>query len=181
VGAKPEQPVALYTGRLAREKELDVVLKALPVLHGEHDLTIVMIGEGHMRERLEETARQHSGALAVLPFEEDEARLARAYASADLFLAPCPHETFGLAALEAMASGTPVVGADAMGIGELLQGASWGRSFRPGDASDLCRAVGEVLDAGADRLGAEARRAAEESYSWSRTFERLLELYGEVL
>src|SRR5258708_12337159 len=73
--------------------------------------------------------------LCVLPFEADRSRLARAYASADLFFAPCPYETFGLAALEAMASGLPVVGVAAGGIGRLLVGADRGRAHPGGDAA----------------------------------------------
>ena len=179
VGASESQPVALYAGRLASEKNLDVVLEALSLLSRDHGLKVVMIGAGHMRERIERLSRERPGGLSVLPFEPDRERLARAYASADLFLAPCPYETFGLAALEAAASGTPVVGADAGGIGELLNGAGWGRMFSPSSPESLSRAVGEVLGAEATAFGAEARRAAE-GYTWDRTFERLLEVYREV-
>jgi alpha-1,6-mannosyltransferase len=180
-GAWPRQPVALYAGRLSAEKGLDVVLAALPQAYAEIGLRLVVIGEGHLRPRLERLARERPGMLCVLPFEADRGRLARAYASADLFFAPCPFETFGLAALEAMASGLPVVGVAAGGIGRLLFGADWGRTYRAGDAADCARAVLELAALDLRGLGARARAAAVASYGWDRTFSELVGLYRRLL
>jgi alpha-1,6-mannosyltransferase len=169
VGAAPGQPTALYVGRLSAEKGLDVVLAALPALHQATGLRLVCIGEGHLRARLERQARERAGMLRVLPFEPDRPRLARAYASADLFLAPCPFETFGLAALEAMASGIPVVGVD------------WGRTYRAGQPRDCERAMRTLLASDLREAGARARATALARYSWDRTFTELLELYRRLV
>jgi glycosyltransferase involved in cell wall biosynthesis len=173
--------VALYAGRLSAEKGLDVVLDALPQVHTSLGLRLVVIGEGHLRPRLERLARERPGMLRVLPFEGDRGRLARAYASADLFFAPCPYETFGLAALEAMASGVPVVGVAAGGIGRLLFGADWGRTYQVGDPADCARAVLELAALDLRALGARARAAAVASYGWDRTFTELVGLYRRLL
>jgi len=180
-GAWPGQPLALYAGRLSAEKGLDVVVAALPQVHAALGLRLVVIGEGHLRPRLERLARERPGMLRVLPFEGDRGRLARAYASADLFFAPCPFETFGLAALEAMASGLPVVGVAAGGIGRLLFGADWGRTYRAGDPADCARAVLELAALDLRGLGARARAAAVASYGWDRTFSELVGLYRRLL
>ena len=177
IGAAPGQPVALYVGRLSAEKGLDVVLEALPDLHAATNARLVLIGEGHLRRRLERAARDQPAQLRVLPFEGDRARLARAYASADLFVAPCPYETFGLAALEAMASGLPVVGVGAAGIGRLLARADWGRTYRVGDAGDCARAMRELLRLDLPAGGRRARALVMERYGWDRTFSELLALY----
>ena len=177
IGAAPGQPVALYVGRLSAEKGLDVVLEALPDLHAATNARLVLIGEGHLRRRLERAARDQPAQLRVLPFEGDRARLARAYASADLFVAPCPYETFGLAALEAMASGLPVVGVGAAGIGRLLARADWGRTYRAGDAGDCARAMRELLRLDLPAGGRRARALVMERYGWDRTFSELLALY----
>jgi alpha-1,6-mannosyltransferase len=116
-----------------------------------------------------------------LPFEGDRERLARAYAIADLFFAPCPYETFGLAALEAMASGVPVVGVAAGGIGRLLFGADWRRTYRVGDAAACARALLELAALDLRHLGARARAAAVASYGWGRTFTELVGLYRRLL
>ena len=181
VGAAAGQAVALYVGRLSAEKGLDVVLAALPEIHAVTGARLVLIGEGHLRRRLELVAGAQPGMLAVLPFESDRARLARAFASADLFLAPCPYETFGLAALEAMASGLPVVGVDSAGIGRLLTDADWGRLYRVGDARECSRAVRELLALDLPALGRRARTVVEERYGWGRTFGELFALYADLV
>ena len=181
IGAAAEQSVALYVGRLSAEKGLNLVLDALPALHAVTRVRLVLIGEGHLRRRLERAARRRPEMLTVLPFEPDRARLARAYASADLFVAPCPYETFGLAALEAMASGLPVVGVGAAGIGRLLERADWGRTYRVGDAGDCARALRELLALDLRAAGRRARAVAVERYGWDRTFSDLLALYEELV
>jgi len=181
IGAAAEQSVALYVGRLSAEKGLNLVLDALPALHAVTRVRLVLIGEGHLRRRLERAARRRPAMLTVLPFEPDRARLARAYASADLFVAPCPYETFGLAALEAMASGLPVVGVGAAGIGRLLERADWGRTYRVGDAGDCARALRELLALDLRAAGRRARAVAVERYGWDRTFSDLLALYEELV
>jgi len=181
IGAAAGQPVALCVGRLSAEKGLNLVLDALPALHAVTRVRLVLIGEGHLRRRLERAARRRPEMLTVLPFEPDRARLARAYASADLFVAPCPYETFGLAALEAMASGLPVVGVGAAGIGRLLEHADWGRTYRAGDAGDCARALRELLALDLRAAGRRARAVAVERYGWDRTFSDLLALYEELV
>ena len=181
IGAPAEQPVALYVGRLSAEKGLNLIVEALPALHAVTRVRLVLIGEGHLRRRLERAARRRPEMLTVLPFEPDRALLARAYASADLFVAPCPFETFGLAALEAMASGLPVVGVGAAGIGRLLEHADWGRTYRVGDAGDCARAMRELLTLDLPAAGRRARAVAVERYGWDRTFAELLALYEDVV
>jgi glycosyltransferase involved in cell wall biosynthesis len=179
VAGDEERPIGLFAGRLAAEKDLSVLIQALPSLHRRTGLKLVLIGEGRLRKRLERVSRRHPEMLAVLPFEPDHDRLACAYASADVVFAPCAHETFGLAALEAAASGVPVVGADTGAVGELLRDAEWGAQFPAGDVEGLATAAESVLQARSESLRAKARQAAE-AYSWDRTFTRLLEIYREV-
>ncbi len=181
VGALPDQPVGLYAGRFSTEKGLAVVLEALPELHRRAGVKLVLIGEGHLRENLERFAREHPSMLATLPYERNRRSLARAYASADFYIAPFPLETFGLAAVEAIASGLPVVGIGTGGIADLLRGVAWGRTYRPGDAADFRRAALELLANDLRALGARARAAAVANYSWDRTFRVLLELYRSVV
>jgi len=174
------RPVALFVGRLTVEKNLPVVLTALPEMHRRFGLKLVLIGNGGWRAALEARAAASPNTLAVLPFEADRSRLARAYASADLYVAPSPHETFGLAALEAAASGLPIVGASAGALDERLAGASWARSVPAADPRAWCDAVGELLaaDPAVVRTAALASAAA---YSWDHTFDALMGIYREAI
>lgn len=177
VGAPHGAVVALYLGRLSTEKNLDVVVRALPEL-AARGVFVVLMGEGHQRERLLVLAARHPGRLRVLPFEPDRGRVARAYASADLFLAPCPYETFGLAALEAMASGLPVVGANQGGMGELLREAPGAQRFDAGRPDELVTAVQRCpLHVGRSGI----REWVIARYSWDRSFSSLFDLYAGMI
>ncbi len=180
MGIPDDRPIGLYVGRFAAEKNLDVLIAALPELHRRTGLTLVMLGAGRLRSRLEVIERHQPAWVRVGGFESDRERLARAYASADVFFAPCTHETFGLAVLEAAACALPVVGAASGAVGELLEGAPWGRTFTPGDPTSLVEAAEDVLSLDREAVGRAARRVAEE-YSWDQTFTRLLEVYRAVL
>jgi len=177
VGA--DQPVVLYVGRLSADKGLTVPLAALEEIHRATGARLVLIGEGHLRPRLERAARATPAMLSVLPFESDRGRLARAYASADAYVAPGPNETFGMAAIEAAASGLPLAGLASAAIGRLLAGADWARTYRAGDVADCARAVIQVLSLDRAGAGERARAAVATRYSWDRTFTELLDSYGE--
>jgi len=181
VGARDGQPVAVYAGRFATEKRLDVVLAGLPELHRTTGVKLVLIGEGHLRSQFETFARAHPEMLAVLPYQRDRAALARALASADLYVAPFPIETFGLAAVEAMACGLPVVGVDSGAIADLLAGAEWGRLYRPGDTRDFEQAARDLVSRDVRVLGAQARARAVACYGWERTFSALGKVYRGLL
>lgn len=106
--AAKNPPIALHVGRLAPEKNLDLLIESLCALRREHPhLVAIIVGDGPERNRLEK-------ALPWAEFvgmQRGEA-LARHYASADLFLFPSLSETFGNVVLEAMASGLAVVSFD---------------------------------------------------------------------
>jgi alpha-1,6-mannosyltransferase len=180
LGIDDKEPVALYVGRFAAEKGLDVVLRALPQLVAESKLKLVLIGEGHLRDRLSSLSDELEGSLKVLRYESDRRELARAYASADIYIAPFPYETFGLSAVEAMACGTPVVGADSGGLIDLLRDSDCGRLFTPGDVDDLTRQVLGMLEQGPSELGKRARESVEGRYSWDQTFGTMMKLYTDL-
>jgi len=140
-----EGVVAVYAGRLSREKRLDTVLGALPRLHREFGLRLVVVGEGHLRPVIEAYATLHAARCTLHAFIEDRHDLANLYASADFVFAPCPYETFGLAAVEALACGTPIVGANRGAIGALLRDGAPGTAYDPDDVHDCVRAVREVM------------------------------------
>jgi alpha-1,6-mannosyltransferase len=181
LGISDSDQVALYAGRFAPEKGLDVVLNALPDLSASLRVTLVAIGEGHLRDRMSSLACELGGCLKVLPYERDHRELARAYASSDIYIAPFPYETFGLSAVEAMACGTPVVGANSGGLVDLLRNSDCGELFAPGDPAALKRAVGNVLGSDLRELGQRARNLVENRYSWDQTFGAMVKLYERLV
>jgi glycosyltransferase involved in cell wall biosynthesis len=173
-----EEPLFLYTGRYAREKELDVLLAAWPAVERASGAVLALAGAGPQERRLRALAGPR---VRWIPFERDRDRLAELYAAADAYVAPCPVESFGIAALEAQACGVPVLCADRGGVAERVERCGGGISFRSGDPARLAAAALEVLRADRAALGRLGRADAEREHDWARVFERIFDVYREVL
>ncbi|GAA1240857.1 glycosyltransferase family 1 protein [Kitasatospora nipponensis] len=107
--AEPAQPLLVLCSRLSPEKRPGLALDALAELRRRgQDAVLVVAGTGPLRERLEARARRDRLPVRFLGHLAERAELAALLASADATVAPGPIETFGLAALEALACGTPV-------------------------------------------------------------------------
>jgi glycosyltransferase involved in cell wall biosynthesis len=107
-GAREGDAVVLYVGRLAPEKNFDLVVAAYRAMQRVHPaVKCVVVGDGPLRRAL-----QHAHPDLLFCGVQTGANLARHYASADVFLFPSTTETFGNVTLEAMASGLVVVAYD---------------------------------------------------------------------
>lgn len=164
----------VYAGRLSAEKlpHLPVETVRALVRRGV-DGWLDVLGDGPERGRLERRARglpvRFHGHL------RDRRAVAAALARADVALAPCPVETFGLSVLEALACGTAVVTADRGAARELLSpGAGLAA---PASAARTAEAVLALLGGDADRRRAAARARAEE-FPWSRAVTGMLTVHA---
>jgi alpha-1,6-mannosyltransferase len=170
----PKAPFAVFAGRLAREKELELAIRAWPEVERRTGIRLVLAGAGTDRARLQRLP----GAAAVtwIPFEPDPDRVADLLAAAEFYLAPGPHETFGLAAAEAAAGGVPALTVDRGAVSERVRAAGTGIHYRRGDAASLV-AGAEALAALGPALGRRARAHAEAHLGWESAFERLFAIY----
>jgi glycosyltransferase involved in cell wall biosynthesis/predicted metal-dependent phosphoesterase TrpH len=171
-GLLPGPLNVLYCGRVTREKGADLLAEAFELARErEPDLHLVVAGGGpeeqHLRERL--------GPSATFLGWLEGAELARAYASADIFLFPSSTDTFGQVILEAQASGLPVVAVAAGGPLSLIEERASGL-LRAADAQALAGAVLEL--AGSPLLRDHLTRGGLRSVR-ARTWERTLELLAE--
>lgn len=175
-------PLVVYVGRLAREKRLDLLLEAWPRILAHTGARLLLAGDGPLREPLRQSLRGRPWAASVhwLPFTADRSELAGLLAAADLFVSPGGAETFGLAALEALASGTPVLSADRGGVAEQVVSSGAGTLFRDGDAEALATAAQRLLASDLAPLRKLAREYAACEHDWQRVFERLTALYERV-
>ncbi|WP_084130071.1 glycosyltransferase [Demequina sp. NBRC 110055] len=172
--AAPDEAVLVLASRLSPEKRPDLAIDAVRVLTAAGvRVRLVCAGSGVMEASL----RQRATGLPVefLGFVDNAERFAALLASADAVLAPGPIETFGLAALEALASGTPVIAHAESALPEVI--GAGGVASR-GTAGDIAAAVRTMLarDPTARRAAARARA---ESLPWSRTVDRLEELHQD--
>jgi alpha-1,6-mannosyltransferase len=180
LGLPVDRPVAAFIGRFAREKEAGVLLDAWPAIERQTDASLVLIGDGPARQRLQAGSR--GSRVFWLPYENDRGRLADVLASVDLIVSPGSIETFGLSALEASASGTAVLSADRGGVSEQVKASGGGAMFVAGDSGSLADEAIRLLRAPEDlsRLGMLGRSYAEREHSWSSVFDRIFEIYRRV-
>ena len=175
----PEGPLAVYVGRLAAEKEVDLLLTAWREVERRTGARLVLVGDGPARRRLHRSAG--SERLHWLPFEQDRDRLADLLAAVDLAVAPCSIETFGLSALEALASGTPLLSADRGGVAETVTRSGAGALFPSGDAGALADQAERLFRGDLAALGAAGRRHAEAHHGWDAVLNRIFHVYREIL
>ncbi len=175
----PEGPLAIYVGRLAAEKEVDLLLTAWPEVQRRTGARLVLVGDGPARRRLQR--RSGSDRCCWLPFQHDRDRLADLLAAVDLAVAPCSIETFGLSALEALASGTPLLSADRGGVAETVRRSGAGALFASGDAHALAEQAEQLLRGDLAGLGLTGRRYAEADHGWDAVLDRIFDVYRGIL
>ena len=170
--ARPGQALLVHCGRLSMEKKPQRSVRALAGLRAAGtDAVLVVAGDGPLRPGLERMAREAGLPVTFTGFIEDPKALARLLATADAGIAPGPVETFGLAALEALACGTPVVASAESALPEVL-----GDAGAAAGGEDLTPAVREVLARPEARRRAAARRRAEE-FGWKTAVARFLAVH----
>lgn len=179
LGVKPGERLALYVGRFWSEKGIDVLTKAIPRLGAVDGLHVVLVGDGTLEGQVREASASFP-RVHVLGYVSDRDRLARIYASSDLFLSPGPYETFGLSTVEALSSGLPTVAASTGGASESVGASGAGVLFKAHDEHDFVRCVEQMLASDLESSSRQARRFVVESYSWDRTFRRMVDHYQEL-
>jgi alpha-1,6-mannosyltransferase len=175
----PDAPLALYVGRFAGEKQIETVLTAWAEVERRTDAWLVLVGAGPREARLRALAEGHQ--VRWIPYERDRSSLADLRAAAEIYVAPGPAETFGLGALEAMASGLPVLSIDAGGVADRVRESGVGTVYAPGDVGACIEAAVSLLRADVRALGATARAFAERRHSWRTAFDGIVAVYRRLL
>ncbi|MDE2439886.1 MAG: glycosyltransferase family 1 protein [Betaproteobacteria bacterium] len=177
--AAPEAaPVCLYVGRLAPEKNLQLIERAFAAIRQQHPLaTMVWVGDGPAAKQLAIDHPDHHFAGM-----RTGADLAAHYASADLFLFPSLTETYGNVVAEAMASGLPVLAYRSAAAAELIVDGENGRLVPPGDEAGYIDIAAGMAAAtlNRERLGVAARQAML-PHRWSAVVERFEMVVREAL
>ena len=172
-------PLLIYAGRIDHEKSADRLLAMFRQLPPSLGAAMVMVGDGKLRAPLMEQAQ--GMPIAFPGFEPTRDGLARALASADIYVSAMANETFGVSVLEAQAAGLPVVG---------VAGGAMPARVPPGlgllapvdDTATMARHVEALWAADHRAIGRAARAHVEREFSWRRTFERLFaEIYPPAL
>ena len=174
--ARGEQLLLVHCGRLSVEKHAHRSIDTVGALrHSGVDARLVVVGEGPMRPRLErQAARLPVDFTGYIGCRDTVATI---LASADVALAPGPHETFGLAALEALACGTPAVVSRTSALTEILTSDSGATADN--DPRAIAHAVSSIISRPETLRRNNARRRAEQ-FTWPRAAAGMLGAMGAL-
>jgi glycosyltransferase involved in cell wall biosynthesis len=176
----------LYLGRLHPIKQLPLLIEsfgdAARALGGGIELVIVGGGDTAYRRQLEQMVERASLVSHVrFAGELEHTAAQQLLVDADVFVLPSRTENFGLAAAEGLAAGLPVIVTEDVGLASDVSRAHAGRVV-PSDRRALANAIAELAQNAALRsvMSANARRLADERFSWSHSADALLDLYSEL-
>jgi alpha-1,6-mannosyltransferase len=175
--ARPDEVLLLHCGRLSAEKKPRRSLAALAALRQAGvPAVLVVAGAGPLLPLLRAEAAKRQLPVRFLGYLGDPALLAALLATADVVIAPGPVETFGLAALEALASGTPVVASASSALSEVIGAAG---VTAAGDGPAYAEAVLELM-ARPEPARRRAARERAERFPWAAAVDGFLKAHGVV-
>ena len=145
---RPRDAKIVFVGRVTAEKQIDVLLRAMTKIDPAVGATLTIVGGGDLLKQLQQTTIDLGLANRVtfVGYLSD-AELRQTLTDSSVFAMPSIAELQSIASLEAMASGLPIVVADAMALPHLVDEGENGWLFRPGDADDLAEKLTRVLTA----------------------------------
>ncbi|MBC7958631.1 MAG: glycosyltransferase family 1 protein [Vallitaleaceae bacterium] len=172
--------VMLYVGRVSPEKGLSILRDSMIKLTEKYQdqIALIITGDGPMLPELKATMPKNVLFTGYKKGHE----LSEIYASSDIFAFPSGFETFGNVALEAMASGIPVVGVAQGGVMESIIPHRTGLLAKPNDVTSFTECLDELIQNNEMRhqLGWQARKFAE-TKSWDSIFNELIQTYEDII
>jgi len=179
--------VLLYAGRISPEKNIKLLPEVLKSLLGFYNLDsqrreyrLLIVGDGPQKDWLKtRLERDAPGKFKFLGHISDKEKLADIYANSDIFLHPNPHEPFGIAPLEAMASGLPVVAPDSGGV--ISYATNENAWLVEAETEAYFSAVRDIFNDDETRQ-AKIRRGIEtaRSLTWENSTNRLFAIYDKM-
>ena len=174
--------ILLYVGRISPEKNIGLLIDLMKILakDAETDFRLLIAGDGPKLEYIK-TESQTIGRekVKILGYIADKEKLADLYANTDVFVHPNPREPFGIAPLEAMASGVPTLAPNAGGV--LSYATEENAWLADPNAESFAQAVREVFT-DENRRNSRINKALETSAqnTWELSTDRLFALYDKL-
>jgi D-inositol-3-phosphate glycosyltransferase len=192
LGIEPEAKVVFYVGRFDRRKGIETLVRAVGRSQlRDQNLKLIVGGgsrpgysDGIERDRIEEiVAELGLTEITRFPGRLGEVELPIYYAASDVCVTPSHYEPFGLVAIEAMASGIPVIASDVGGFQFTVIPEETGLLVPVKDDAAFAVAIDRILTEPGlgDRLGQAARTRVEQCFSWDGVASQLSDLYGRLL
>ena len=190
----PESAVVLYVGRFDPRKGIETLVRAVgqSKLRGKKDIKLIIGGgsrpgqsDGLERDRIESIVSELGMTdMTIFPGRLGDETLHNYYAAADVCVVPSHYEPFGLVAIEAMASATPVVASDVGGLQFTVVPEETGLLAPPKDDTAFSQAIDRILSLSPEnkeKMGVAARKRVEKMFSWEGVASQLGDLYTDIL
>jgi glycosyltransferase involved in cell wall biosynthesis len=174
----------LFVGRITGEKQLDKLVRAFAKLDKSLDARLELVGGGDQEQQLRNLANQLGvGDRVTITGYVETSYLREALTRATVFAMPSIAELQSIATMEAMASGLPIVAANAMALPHLVHDGDNGFLFEPGNVDDLAERLTEVLTLPEDELQKLKKSSMKivEAHDIQRTLDTFEQLYRGVL
>lgn len=182
--AAPGEKIVFYVGRLVREKGVQVLLDAIPmVLARLRNTKFIIAGKGpHLNELQNQAARMGIAQRVYFTGYIDDYTRNSLYSWSDVAVFPSLYEPFGIVALEAMAAKTPVVVSDTGGLSEIVMHSFDGLKAQPGNPRSLADMLITILENPqlAIQMQQNAYRKVKQQFNWHDIAAKTLEVYRDV-
>ncbi len=182
IGGTDKSILLLYAGRLVPEKNLYLLIDAMVQLREDpnRDFRLLLAGDGILFEPLQKVCKQKMpGSTTFLGHIADRELLADIFANADAFVHPNPREPFGIAPLEAMAAGLPLVAPDCGGVTAYANHSNaWLAAQSPDAYADAIRSIIEHPETRERKVAAALVTASQ--HNWPEIAADYLRLYKEL-
>jgi alpha-1,6-mannosyltransferase len=176
-----DRPLLFFPHRLLAEKGVVELVEAVPAIAARTGAVFAFAGVGPEYPLVSRLVRARDDCH-YLGYLKSPEEMARWLATSDLVFGLSAWETFGLSVVEAMASGTPVVGADQGAVRDWIDRADCGVTVPHSDTAQLIAATVALLQrSDLAEVGRRGRRFAALNFSWERTFERQLIHYRALV
>ena len=193
LGIAPDTKLVMYAGRFDERKGIETLVRAVAreEVKRHDNLKLTIVGgstpgekDGVERNRIGDLIRE-LGIENITDFagRVEHEELASYYAAADVCVVPSHYEPFGLVAIEAMASRTPVIASEVGGLKFSVVDRETGLLVPPQDDAAFARAIDSILSDARwrEELGANARQRVETKFSWDGVASQIAEEYSDAL
>jgi len=182
--ALPDEKIVLFVGRLVYEKGVQILVNAAPKILEKVNCKFIIVGNGYMKEQLNDIVKSMNLDKKILfsGFIEED-MLLKLQKCADVSVVPSLFEPFGIVALEAMASGSPVVVSDTGGLSEIVDHDFTGVKVYPNNPESLAWGVTKVLldNDYREKIRKNAYKKIREKYDWKKIALQTKQIYKSVL
>lgn len=175
--------VIISHSRLTPKNGLDILIKAIADLPDKNQIQVLLVGGGEQESELKKLVDRTdlSTKVRFLGYQ-DQQTTAELLSLADVFVRPSRQEGFGIAFLEAMAAGLPVIGTKTGGIKKIIDDNKNGFLIELKDVDSLSRAIEKLRNNKLSRkkMGEEGRKKAKKNYSWEKICYKIEKLYTQI-